>query len=100
MIASATSAARLTRSSRGDRRRLGDADAVAGRVADAGVDAVELVDRLLRDVDAAVAQALDRGAAVVDLEDQRWVVALGQDLTDLVAARLVHVRQVEGGELQ
>src|SRR5690349_25125855 len=50
-------------------RALCDAVLVPGRVAEPGVDAVELIDGLLRDLDATGLELGDRGPAVLHRED-------------------------------
>src|SRR6476619_8287075 len=64
-------------------RALRDAVLVPGRVAEPGVDAVELIDGLLRDLDATRLELGHRGAAVLDGEDDSAAGALCDHVGEL-----------------
>src|SRR5262249_21874943 len=67
---------------------LHHAELVAGGIAEAGVDAVGLLGRLLRELDAARRELVVAGAAVLGGEEEAARRALGEQVEDL-AARLV-----------
>src|SRR5207253_3240562 len=72
-----------------DSALLDHPEVVAGRIAEAGVDAVRLLRRLLCELHSALLELLIRGAAVVRREEQAAGGALRHQRLDLVARLLV-----------
>src|SRR5262249_24789920 len=72
--------------------RLDEPDRVARDVAQAGVDAVGAVGRLLGELDAALGELLILGATIVGLEEDAARGALRQDLGQLLARVVVEHR--------
>src|SRR2546430_7717639 len=74
--------------------RLDHLPSVAGRIAEAGVDAAVAFDRFLRELDAAAAQFVMSGGAIVDDEDQRRHRTLGHDLAYGRSRRFIDRRRL------
>src|SRR5579862_5689317 len=79
--------------------RLQDADLVAERVAQAAVDPVAVIGRLLRELDALGAEPLVRGEAVVGAEHHDDPGgALRDEISNLLGGLLVHHRRARDVE--
>src|SRR4051794_18809938 len=74
----------------GELHHLGEPEAVAGRIAEAGIDAVGPLLGRLDELDAAALELLVAGLAVVGGEEHRAGEALGHEVADLGRRLLVH----------
>ena len=73
--------------------RLHHAEVVSGHVAEARVEAVRLLGRLLGELDTAALELLERGLHVVRREEEATDGALGEELLDLGARVLLEHRR-------
>src|SRR5690349_2613591 len=70
---------------------------VAGRIAEARVDAVRLLGRLLRELDAAPRELLEAGAAILGREEEPARGALGEQVENLLPRLVVEDRRAGDG---